>query len=280
MKKNVASQSVGAQMITAADGTAFTGTVTVVITEDNGTQTASGGTAPAHEGNGYHSYSPTQGETDADHIAFTWTGTGAIPVTIQVYTTFPQTVDNDVLASGATGFTAIDTVVDAIKVKTDFLPSATAGAAGGVFIAGTNAATVVTTSFTTTFIGNITGDLSGSVGSLTANNDKTGYALSAAGDQSIADLILPKSNTAYPDISFLMVDETDFTTPETGLTVTATRSIDGGTSFSATTGTVAEAASGIYHFDASAADMNGKIITFKFSATGAMDTFVVLTTSL
>ncbi len=35
--------------------------------------------------------------------------------------------------------------------------------------------------------GNITGNLSGSVGSLTANNDKTGYALSAAGVDAILD---------------------------------------------------------------------------------------------
>jgi hypothetical protein len=34
MKKNIASQHIGAQMITAADGTAFTGTVTVYITGD------------------------------------------------------------------------------------------------------------------------------------------------------------------------------------------------------------------------------------------------------
>lgn len=174
MKRNVSGQSTGAQLVSATDGTAFTGTATVVITEDNGTQTASGGTAPAHEGNGYHSYSPTQGETDAEHIAFTWTGTGAIPVTIQMYTTFPQTVDND-------------TANQAIKTKTDFLPSATAGAAGGVFIAGTNAATTVTTSFTTTFTGNLTGSVgsvTGAVGSVTAgvtvstNSDKTGYSIS------------------------------------------------------------------------------------------------------
>ncbi len=55
----------------------------------------------------------------------------------------------------------IDTVVDAIKVKTDYLPSATAGAAGGVFIAGSNAATTVN------ITGNVTGNLSGSVGSVT-----------------------------------------------------------------------------------------------------------------
>lgn len=95
MKKNVASQSIGAQMITASDGSNFTGTVTVVITIDNGTQSASGGTAPAHEGNGYHSYRPTQAETNGDHIAFTFTGTGAITTTVQLYTNFPQTVDND-----------------------------------------------------------------------------------------------------------------------------------------------------------------------------------------
>ena len=106
MKKNVASQSIGAEMITAADGTAFAGTVTVLITIDNGTQSASGGTAPAHEGNGYHSYTPTQAETNGDHVAFTFTGTGAVPATVQVFTAFPQTVDN------ATGIADIPTVAE------------------------------------------------------------------------------------------------------------------------------------------------------------------------
>lgn len=46
----------------------------------------------------------------------------------------------------------------AIKVKTDFTPSATAGAAGGLAIAGSNAATTfaaVTVSGATTFVGNV-----------------------------------------------------------------------------------------------------------------------------
>lgn len=70
--------------------------------------------------------------------------------------------------ASVTGLTASD--VGAIKTKTDFLPSATAGAAGGVFIAGTNAATTVTTAFTTTFTGNLTGSVgsvTGAVGSVT-----------------------------------------------------------------------------------------------------------------
>jgi hypothetical protein len=96
MKKNVASQSIGAQMVSASDGSAFTGAVTVYVTGDNGTQAAGsvGSGACTHEGNGYHSYAPAQAETNYDHIAFTFIGTGAIPATVQVFTTFPQTGDS------------------------------------------------------------------------------------------------------------------------------------------------------------------------------------------
>ena len=60
-------------------------------------------------------------------------------------------------ASVSADVAAVKADTGAIKTKTDFLPSATAGAAGGVFIAGVNAATTV----------NFTGNLSGSVGSVT-----------------------------------------------------------------------------------------------------------------
>lgn len=99
MKKNVASQVTGSQMITALDGSDFTGAVSVFFTIDGGSQTAGAGTAPAHEGNGLHSYTPPQSETNGDNILFTFTGTGAITSTVQIYTTFPQSADNDVLLS-------------------------------------------------------------------------------------------------------------------------------------------------------------------------------------
>ena len=177
MKKNVAGQKIGGHMITAADGTAFTGSVTVYVTGDAGTQAVGsvGAGACVSEGNGYYTYAPAQAETNYDLIAFTFTGTGAIPATVQVNTDFPQTGDSfarlgaPVGASISADITTIDDFLDteiaAIKTKTDFLPSATAGAAGGVFIAGTNAATVITGSLTTTF----TGNLSGSVGSVVAD---------------------------------------------------------------------------------------------------------------
>jgi hypothetical protein len=91
----------------------------------------------------------------------------------------------------------VDTVVDAIKVKTDFLPSATAGSAGGVFIAGSNAATSITTALTA----NITGNLSGSVGSVAsggitaasiADDAIDAGALAADAGTEIADAILAR----------------------------------------------------------------------------------------
>ena len=121
MKKNVASQVIGVQMVSATDGSAFTGSATVVITGDGGTQSASGGTGPTHEGNGYHTYVPTQAETNFDHIGFTFTGSGAVPSTIQVYTDFPQTGDNFTRLGAPAGasisadIATVDTVVDGIQ---------------------------------------------------------------------------------------------------------------------------------------------------------------------
>ena len=90
-------------------------------------------------------------------------------------------------ASIAADIATVDTVVDAIKVKTDYLPSATAGAAGGVFIAGTNAATTITTSLTTTFTGNLSGNVTGSVGSVTTGGITSGsFAAGAINAAAIA----------------------------------------------------------------------------------------------
>ena len=110
MKKNVASQVIGAQLVSATDGSAFTGSVTVAVTGDAGTQATGsvGSGACTHEGNGFHTYAPAQAETNYDHVAFTFTGTGAVPVTIQIYTSFPQTGDSFArIGSAGAGLTAV-----------------------------------------------------------------------------------------------------------------------------------------------------------------------------
>lgn len=83
MLKNVAGQFIGTQMINATTGAAFTGSVSMVLVGDNGAQ--GGGGACTHKGNGYHSYALAQADTNYGHIAFTFTGTGAVPVTVQVF---------------------------------------------------------------------------------------------------------------------------------------------------------------------------------------------------
>lgn len=87
MITNQASQSIGAQMLDTA-GAAYTGTVTVYITIDAGTQAIGtvGAGVCTSEGNGYYTYRPSQVETNGSLVAFTFIGTGAIPVTIQVVT--------------------------------------------------------------------------------------------------------------------------------------------------------------------------------------------------
>jgi hypothetical protein len=139
MIKNTASQKIGAQMVSATDGSAFTGSVTVSVTVDAGVQAggAVGAGACTHEGNGYHTYAPSQAETNGDLLAFTFTGTGAIPATVQVYTLTGDAfarlgapagasvsadvavvagyIDTEVAAILA----AVDTEVAAIKAKTD-----------------------------------------------------------------------------------------------------------------------------------------------------------------
>jgi hypothetical protein len=88
-----------------------------------------------------------------------------------------------------------------------------------------------------------------------------------------------RKNTALSDFEFLMVDETDNKSGKTGLTVTATRSIDGA-AFGACANSVSEVSNGIYKIDFAASDLNGDVITFRFTSSGANDTVITVRTSI
>jgi hypothetical protein len=88
----------------------------------------------------------------------------------------------------------------------------------------------------------------------------------------------PKQNTALNDFVFTMVLSSDHVTPATGLTVTAERSIDGA-AFAATTNSPTEISNGYYSIDLSAADMNGRVISLKFTAATADQREIVMVTS-
>ena len=106
-------------------------------------------------------------------------------------------------------------------------------------------------------------------------------ALNADAVAEIARAILPQINTALNNIPFVMVLSSDHISPATGKTVTVTRSLDGGVTWDATTGTVTEMTSGagMYHFDADAADVNGAAVDLKFSAPDSDDSFVSIRTA-
>ena len=114
----------------------------------------------------------------------------------------------------------------------------------------------------TDFVDQVTANILGDAIVVTTNNDKTGYSL-AAGQLAV------KKNTALSNFMFVMTDSTNHN-PATGLTVTATRSIDGA-AFASCANSVSEVTSGWYKINLAAADLNGTTIALRFAATGADD---------
>lgn len=84
-----------------------------------------------------------------------------------------------------------------------------------------------------------------------------------------------KKNQAINNFEFLMTDSTNHN-PLTGATVAATRSIDGGAFGSGTLGSVTEVSSGVYKLNIPAADLNGDVVSLRFTATGADDLVMTL----
>lgn len=84
-----------------------------------------------------------------------------------------------------------------------------------------------------------------------------------------------KKNVALANFPFLMTDSTNHN-PATGLTVSCTRSIDGGSFGAGTIANMTEVASGVYQCDLGAGDLNGDTIMLRFTATGADDLLMTI----
>lgn len=118
--------------------------------------------------------------------------------------------------------------------------------------------------------GNITGDITGSLsGSVDSVTDPVSIA---------ASQLAIKKNTQLANFTFPMYATSDHVTPLTGVTVTATRSIDGG-AFGACTNSVSEiGTTGMYKITLAAGDLNGTVIVLKFTGTDADPTIVGIVT--
>lgn len=86
-----------------------------------------------------------------------------------------------------------------------------------------------------------------------------------------------KTNQALANFEFLMTDNT-LHAPATGLTVTCTRSIDGGAFAGGTLSGVTEISNGLYKVNFGASDLNGRVVVLRATATGCDDTFERLIT--
>lgn len=142
MRRNIAGQFIGCQLVSKTDGSPVTtGTTTVYVTGDAGTQAAGsvGSGACTHEGNGFWTYAPAQAETNYTHVAFTFVNTSAVNATVQV---FPMAYDSSGQATvGAVAANAIDAAAIASDAGTEL--------ATAVWVSATRSLTVLDEDSTT-----------------------------------------------------------------------------------------------------------------------------------
>lgn len=118
--------------------------------------------------------------------------------------------------------------------------------------------------------GNVGGNVVGSVGSVTGAVGSVTTPVSIAAGQ-----LFVKKNTAIT-ITFPMTDSVTHA-PATGLTVSASRSIDGA-AVGSCANSVTELSLGLYRLVLATTDTNGAEITYIFSATGADTKFLLVVT--
>lgn len=145
--------------------------------------------------------------------------------------------------------------------------------------------------------GNVDGNITGSVGSVTApvslskGINVTQWASGTVSTNvsgiprvdvvftgGTTPVLMIKKNTIYNGFTFPMIDSGDHISLKTGLTVSGSVSIDGG-SFGALTNSPTEiGTTGIYTVNLSAADLNGRDIMLQFTSASADTRLIKITT--
>lgn len=198
----------------------------------------------------------TARDIGASVLLSTGTGTGQLDFTSGV-------VKANATQFAGTNITSASGIPE-VKVASIAAAAITAASIAADAITDAKVASDVTIASVTGAVGSVTSGVT-----VTTNNDKTGYALAAGG-------IFIKKNTQLAAFMFLMTDSTNHA-PATGLTVTPTRSIDGA-AFGACANAVTELSSGIYKITLAAADLNGTVITLRFTAASSDDRFITIVT--
>jgi hypothetical protein len=247
-RKNTSGQFVCFQLLLTATGAVATGLTPSVRRCIDGTFAAGGGTVTEDGTTGSYKYAMSQADTNGNNISFIFTGTGAIPVAVNIVTTAADPTDaadfgltnldaaitsrmasytqpTGFLAATFPGTVASTTNITAGTITTATNVTTVNGLAAGVITAASIAADAITDAkvaadvtiasvtgavgSVTGAVGSVTGDVggnvAGSVGSVTAgvtvtnNNDKTGYGLTAPQHNLIADAILDRDMSTGSD---------------------------------------------------------------------------------
>jgi len=207
-------------------------------------------------------------------LTLTATELQAAVVDIQIIDSATKAVEDQFFKIYTYGNASAKIIVDlsdTVRLGLTSLPNAAAEAAGGLYTRGTGA-------------GQINQPANGQVD---ANTVKIGGTTQTAGDvgSQVAAIkaktdLLPdgiKKNTALSNFAFLMVDSTDHISAKTGLTITATRSIDGA-AFAACANSASEISNGIYKINLANTDLNGDMIVLRFTGSGADDRLITIIT--
>lgn len=286
--------------------------ITAYVSKDYGAVTVLADTTAtemdATNAPGYYLFDAAQGETNADcllvsaksstanikvigapAVIYTRPSTGWLAPTVAARTldvsaTGEAGVDwanvgSPTTSLALTGTTiAVTQKVDVDTIKTNPVVN------GGTITFPTTATLASTTNITAGTITTATNVTNISAGGIAAASfaagaiDATAIANGAIDFATFAAGALPgtvKKNTALAKFEFLMTDSTNHA-PATGLTVTVTRSVDGGAFAAGTLSAVTEVGAGIYYVDFGAGDLNGKITTLRATAASCDDTFVTL----
>jgi hypothetical protein len=314
-RKNTAGQFVCVQLVLAASGAAATGLSPAARRCIDGTFAAGGGSFTEDGSTGSYKYALAQADTNGNDISIIVTATGAIPVAINFVTTAADPTDSVRLgltalpnaAAEATGglytrgngagqitqdangridanakawagtATTLSSGVPDTNVKTitsGIIAAASfaSGALDAVWSTATRLLTAGTNIVLAKGVG-VTGftdlDAAGvrtAVGLASANLDTQ---LAAVGGNI-------KKNTAQSGFMFVMTDSTTHA-PKTGVTVSATRSLDGA-AFSSCANAVSEIGNGWYKINLDATDTNGNHVALRFTGTSADDLNIELIT--
>ena len=201
-----------------------------------------------------------------------YAGTGNVIPTVTTLTNLPAITANWLTAAGiAAG--ALDGKGNWNIGKTGYSLTATTGLGNQTAdITGSLSGSVGSVTGAVGSVTGAVGSVTGAVGSVTGNvgGNVVGSVASVTAAVAITSNI--KINQALAGFEFLMTDSTNHE-PATGLTVTVTRSINGGAFAAGTLSAVSEIGNGIYSVDFGAGDLNGKVITLQATAAASDTTF-------